>query len=218
MTWRSAWPPLTVLAFLVAAAAADLLLPGPASLTQARATALGVILTAALGVIAFLLQGWQARRSQRLAVLRAAFRSMIGATQVMIEEQAELSSFPFGHPYPGVISNVGTQDAYARHDPFEQMRTLTAEWQRLYVEGERELLLETDRDDEVFIAWRKVRKSFWTWVYRLQTAAQASRPSGTTQEAFDVDADAELVQLDRALRQDIDAFAAICRARIRALS
>jgi hypothetical protein len=216
MTWRSAWPPLSVLAFLVAAAAADLVLPVPGNLTQARATALGILLTAALGVIAFLLQAWQARRSQKLATLRGAFRSMIGATQLMLDQRGELASFPFGHPYPGIVSNVNMPDDYFRHDPFEPAKALEAEWRRLYIEGERELLLETDRDDDVLVAWRNTRKSFWAWVDRLRAIAREAEAGQA--EAVSLEDDNELARLDRELRQNIDAFATICRARIRALS
>lgn len=220
MTWRSSWPPLLVLAVLMTAAAADLLLPGTPGLSQARATALGAILTAALGVIAFLLQAGQGRRSQRLVIVRAAYRSMIGATQAMLDQQRELMNFPFGHPYPGIVSNINMTADYYRHDPFEEAKALEVEWRRLYAEGERDLLLETDRNDEVLVAWRQVRKSFYAWLRRLNTFTEEvqERAKATKERfAFDLDDDSELPGLDRQLRSDIDGFAAICRNRIKAL-
>lgn len=110
---------------------------------------------------------------------------------------------------------------YFRHDPFAEAHALQAEWQRLYIEGERELLLEVDRDDSVLVAWRDVRKSFWDWVHRLQTIAHDAyqrRDETNAAAEIDLNADAELPQLDVALRANIEGFLQICRTRIKALS
>jgi hypothetical protein len=145
---------------------------------------------------------------------------MIGATQAVLDQQRELVNFPFGHPYPGIVSSYNMSDDYYRHDPFEEAKAFEAEWRRLYAEGERDLLLETDRNDEVLVAWRQVRKSFFAWLRRLQAiTAEAEKRAQASQErfAFDLDDDLELPQLDRQMRSDIEAFAAICRSRIKAL-
>jgi hypothetical protein len=145
---------------------------------------------------------------------------VIGATQAMLDQQHELVNFPFGHTYPGIVSNINMSDDYSRHDPFEETKSLEAEWRRLYAEGERDLLLETDRNDDVLVAWRQARKSFFAWIRRLQavTAELQEKAKASKQRfEFDLDDDIELPQLDNQLRADIDAFAAICRRRIKAL-
>jgi hypothetical protein len=218
MTWRALMLPILVGAAFVALAAI-IVLPDRASLSQSRPIALGVTLGAAAGIVGSLLQTWQASRLHRLEILRAAYRSMIGATQVMLEEQSELTTYPFGHAYQGIVGQV--TDEYLRHDPFQQAKSLEADWRTLYVEGERELLLEADRNDEIFVAWRQVRKSFWAWVHRLETVTQQMRDRAEATKSaveFELDEDAELRKLDAQLRADIDAFSAICRSRVKALS
>ena len=89
-----------------------------------------------------------------------------------------------------------------------------------YVEGERDLLLETDRDDEIFVAWRKVRTTFWAWVHRLQAIASEMEQEQTrTKQAVgrDLEKDPELPRLDQELHAAIHEFAVLCRRRIRAL-
>lgn len=219
MSWRALRLPLSLLA-LLALLGALLVLPDPKSITEARSAGVGVIFTASAGVIAFILQGWRSDRTQRLSLHRGAYKSMIGATQVMLDEQAELEAFPFGHPYPGMVGGPMT-DAQLRHDPFAEAKALEAEWKRLYVEGERELLLETDRNDAVFVAWREVRKSFWDWFRRQQTITSEAwqRFEETrTRPTVDLDKDSELPELERKLRSNVDAFTVICRSRIKALS
>src|SRR5437660_6152943 len=105
MTWRSLMLPILVSAAFVALAAI-IVLPDRASLSQSRPIALGVTLGAAAGIVGSLLQTWQASRLHRLEILRAAYRSMIGATQVMLEEQSELTTYPFGHAYQGIVGQV----------------------------------------------------------------------------------------------------------------
>jgi len=219
VTLRTFALPLVLLLALLALAAI-IVLPDPRSFSQNRPIAFGVVLGAGASVIAAILQTWEANRSRRLEVLRGAYRSMIGATQAMLDQQRELVNFPFGHPYPGVVSSFNTPADYYRHDPFEEAKSLEAEWRRRYAEGERELLLEADRNDEVLVAWRQVRKSFFAWVRRLQvvtTEAQERAEASKERFAFDIDDDGELPGLDQQLRTDIDAFAAICRRRIKAV-
>ena len=219
MTLRSFALPLALLLALLVLAAI-IVIPDPARFSQSRAIAFGVVLGAASSVVAAILQAWEANRSRRLDVLRSAYRSMVAATQAMLDQQRELVNFPFGHPYPGIVSNFNMPDDYYRHDPFAEANTLESDWRRLYAEGERELLLETDRNDEVLVAWRQVRKSFFAWVRRLQViTAEAEQRAKAAKERFtlDLDDDSELLQLDSQLHADIDAFAAICRSRIKAL-
>lgn len=222
MAWRGLiLPILLLLAFI--ALAAIIVLPDRATLAQSRPIALGVVLGAAAGIVGSLLQTWQASRLHRLEVLRRAYRSMIGATQVMLDEESELTTFPFWHAYVGMVGPMMASpatDEYLRHDPFQQAKNLEAEWRRLFVEGERELLLEADRNDETFVAWRQVRKSFYAWVHQLETVTQELRQRAEatkTSMEFVLDDDAELPKLDTELRANIDAFAAICRSRIRNL-
>lgn len=219
MTLRSFAMPLVLLLALLALAAI-IVLPDRASFSQSRPIAFGVVLGAGASIVAAILQVWEANRSRRLEVLLGAYRSMIGATQAMLDQRRELESFPFGHPYPGLVSGFNMPDDYYRHDPFAEANTLESEWRRLYAEGERELLLETDRNDEVLVAWRQVRKSFFAWVRRLQvvTAEAEERAKAANERlALELDDDSELLGLDSQLHADIDAFAAICRNRIRAL-
>jgi hypothetical protein len=201
IAWRALWPPLTVFALILAAAAADIVLPGPINLTQARATALGVLLTTALGVVLFLLQGWQARRMRRLDALRGGYRLVIAAAQTLRTLQLELKQFPEGRPYPGLVANVGDPDLM-RHRPFERANSNEDEWRRLYLEGERELLLEVSSEDEVFVAWGVTRDAFWQW-----------------ESAFRERADEHLLDgLAEDLRNKIKALTDLCRTRVQALS
>lgn len=194
VSWRAAWPPLAVLAIAVLGILAVLVLPGPSRLDQARATALGVLLSAALADVAFMLQIWQSRRTQRQAVLRAAYRQLIAATQTILELVRELKAYPQGH------LDVGT--VIAGGDPFERANAMNDEWRRLYMEAERDLLLEVDTDDEIFSKWQSVRAGFWEW-----------------RDAHNLDREGqESIRLEAELTQHIKALVALCRTRLQALA
>jgi hypothetical protein len=74
VTLRSFALPLGLLLALLALAAI-IVLPDRASFSQSRPIALGVVLGAGAGIVAAILQAWQANRSRRLEVLRGAYRS-----------------------------------------------------------------------------------------------------------------------------------------------
>jgi hypothetical protein len=65
--------------------------------------------------------------------------------------------------------------------------------------------------------WRQVRKGFWAWAHRLEKVAEEARRRADATKAavaIDLNDDSQLPQLDRQLRKEIDAFAAVCRNRI----
>jgi len=167
-----------------------------------------VVSAAFAGILVFALQSDRQHADRRLEMMRGAYALLLKAADRVVALRLELSQYPAGRPYPGMISPLNTDDVM-RHNPWAQEEIITAEMERLALEAEITLILEEGPTEPALRAWQNVELTYLRWrnsLHRKRLGKEVPGPQPT---------DEEIAAEEAGIGVSIDRLRTVCHDRMR---
>jgi hypothetical protein len=176
-----------------------------------RTAALPVVSAAFAGILIFALQSDRQHDDRRRELMRGAYALLLKAADRVVALRLELSTYPAGRPYPGMITPLNTDDVM-RHNQWAEEESITAEMQRFALEAEVTLVLEEGPTEPAFRAWQSVEMTYLKWrntLHRKRLEKELPDPPPTAKE----------IEIEgAAIGASIDRLRTVCYERMRELA